>query len=68
MAIINEDRHYFGPLGNVRFYILNGKNVVATNTQLLAFMSYPVWMHDGHFSSQFSLQLRVHTSRCIPLI
>ncbi|MFN8339798.1 MAG: hypothetical protein U0T36_12350 [Saprospiraceae bacterium] len=30
MAIINEDGHYIGPLGNVRFYILNGKNVVAT--------------------------------------
>lgn len=30
MAIINENGHYIGPLGNVRFYTLNGKNVVAT--------------------------------------
>lgn len=30
MAIINDDGHYIGPLGNVRFYMLNGKRVVAT--------------------------------------
>jgi hypothetical protein len=30
MATINEDGHFNGPLGNYRFYSLNGKNVVAT--------------------------------------
>jgi hypothetical protein len=30
MAIINDDGHFNGPLGNYRFYSLNGKNVVAT--------------------------------------